>query len=273
MQLENLARAGAFDALEGNRARVFAASEQLLRRAQAEAEERGSGQISLFGGAPAADALRLPDIPDWPELERLSQEAEAVGFHLSAHPLDAYKAVLKKLGVLPSALLLERARGGVTRAKLAGTVTAIRQTRTRTGSRMAWVTMSDAAGAFEVTCFSEVLAAAREDLAEGAMLLVTADLRLDGEALRLTAQEVVKLDEAARSLPQELRLWLDRPEAVEPVRDLLQREGRGKGRVVLLPRLAPGVEVEMALPGGWNVSPRLAQAMKVIPGVAQVEAA
>jgi DNA polymerase III subunit alpha len=273
MQIENLARAGAFDALEGNRARVFAGSEQLLRRAQAEAEERGSGQISLFGGAPAADALRLPEIPDWPELERLSQEAEAVGFHLSAHPLDAYKGVLKKLTVLPSSQLLERARGGVTRAKLAGTVTAIRQTRTRTGSRMAWVTMSDAAGAFEVTCFSEVLAAAREDLTEGAMLLVTVDLRLDGEALRLTAQEVAKLDEAAKSLPQELRLWLDRAEAVEPVRDLLQREGRGRGRVVLLPRLAPGVEVEMALPGGWNVSPRLAQAMKVIPGVAQVEAA
>ena len=57
------------------------------------------------------------------------------------------------------------------------------------------------------------------------------------------------------------------------MRDLLQREGRGKGRVVLLPRLSPGVEVELALPGGWNVSPRLAQAMKVIPGVAQVEAA
>jgi DNA polymerase-3 subunit alpha len=40
---------------------------------------------------------------------------------------------------------------------------------------------------------------------------------------------------------------------------------------VLVPRTGPGQEVEIALPGGFNVSPRLLQAMKVIPGVGQVE--
>jgi DNA polymerase-3 subunit alpha len=32
-----------------------------------------------------------------------------------------------------------------------------------------------------------------------------------------------------------------------------------------------GEEVEIALPGGFNVSPRLLQAMKVLPGVAEVQ--
>src|SRR3984957_14815098 len=44
MQLENLVRAGAFNTLEPNRARLFAAAEAILRRAQATAEEKESGQ-------------------------------------------------------------------------------------------------------------------------------------------------------------------------------------------------------------------------------------
>ena len=52
---------------------------------------------------------------------------------------------------------------------------------------------------------------------------------------------------------------------------LLQREGGGRGRVVLMPRLGGGQDVEIALPGGFNVTPRLAQAMKALPGVERVE--
>jgi len=69
-----------------------------------------------------------------------------------------------------------------------------------------------------------------------------------------------------------MRLWLEATAAVEPIRTLLEREGRGKGRVLLVARTGPGQEVELALPGGFNVSPRLMQAVKVLPGVADVEA-
>jgi DNA polymerase-3 subunit alpha len=40
---------------------------------------------------------------------------------------------------------------------------------------------------------------------------------------------------------------------------------------VLVPRLDERQDVEIALPGGFNVTPRLAQAMKVLPGVERVE--
>ena len=60
-------------------------------------------------------------------------------------------------------------------------------------------------------------------------------------------------------------------DAVTHIRDLLGREGNGKGRVILVPRMDAARSVEIALPGGFNVTPRLAQAMKIIPGVEQVE--
>jgi DNA polymerase-3 subunit alpha len=273
MQIENLARAGAFDGLEPNRARVFHAAEMILRRAQAAAEERASGQIGLFDQTAAREPLRLPELADWPDLERLAQEAEAIGFHLSAHPLDAYRPVLKRLGVVPSSAIADRARGGAARLKLAGTVIGSKERNTRTGSRMAWVTLSDGAGRFEVTFFSETLSRCRDILAEGNAVLVTADARLEGEALRLTAQDAEPLDKAAADLGQELRIGVDSAEAVPALRDLLASLAPGRGRIVLLPRLAPGQEAEIVLPKRLAVAPKLVQALKTIPGVSFVEMA
>jgi DNA polymerase III subunit alpha len=273
MQLENLTRAGAFDTLESNRARLFAASEAILRRAQATAEEKESGQTALFGADTGAsrETLRLPDMPDWPPMERLNFEAEAVGFHLTAHPLDVYAKALRRMGTTPCAQVETVAQSGVTRVRVAGVVGAQKERVTRTGNRMAWVRITDASGSCEVTLFAEVLARSRDLLANGATVLVTAELRQDGEALRITAQDVSSLDRAAADAGAAMRIWLRETASVPHIRDLLGREGRGKGRVILVPRVGTTQTVEIALPGGFNVTPRLAQALKVIPGVEQVE--
>jgi DNA polymerase-3 subunit alpha len=272
MQIENLVRAGAFDRLDHNRARMFAGADTILRRAQADQQEKESGQIGLFGGITSKpEPLRLPEIPDWPPLERLAFEAEAIGFHLTAHPLDAYAQALRRLGVTQSIQVEARAAAGVSRAKIAGTVVATKQRITRTGSRMAWVRISDAAGSVEVTCFSEVLNRARDLLVSGANLLVTAELRIEGEAVRVTAMDVTPLDQAAASAGASIRVWLRETAPVPHIRDLLGREGGGRGRVTLVPSIGSDQEVEIALPGGYNVNPRLAQALKSLPGVDQVE--
>jgi DNA polymerase-3 subunit alpha len=271
MQIENLARAGAFDGIEPVRARVFAAAETILRRAQATAEEKSSGQIGLFGAAGRPEPLRLTAMPEWEALDRLGFEAEAIGFHLTGHPLDAYAATLKRLGVVASNTLDARAQAGAVRLKLAGVVVNSKERITRTGSRMAWVRLSDAGGSYEVTCFSEVLGRSREALQAGSAVLVTADIRLEGEALRITAQDVAALDQAAQTVGGSMRIWLQKTEAVPHIRALLDREGRGKGRVILIPRIDDGQDVEITLPGGFNVSPRLAQALKILPGVERIE--
>ena len=273
MQLEGLARAGAFDTIEPNRARVFAGAEAILRRAQAMAAEAESGQIGLFGGGGARqpEPLRLPDVEDWPPLERLGFEADAVGFHLTAHPLDAYRTVLGRLGVVPIAQLEARAQAGATRVKLAGTVVGAKERITRTGSRMAWVRITDASGSCEVTVFSEVLARSREVLAAGSNVLVAAELQTQGEALRVTAQDVTALDRAAAAVGTGMRVWVAEPAAVGTLRDLLAPQGGGKGRVILLARAGDSRRVELALPGGFTVTPALVQSLTRMAGVERVE--
>jgi DNA polymerase-3 subunit alpha len=269
MQMENLARAGAFDEIDPNRARLFAGAETILRRAQAQAEEAGSGQIGLFGGAGPED-LRLPDMPDWPDLQRLGYEAEAIGFHLTAHPLDGFADLLRRLGAVSSRQIAGRAASGGGRVKIAGCVAGLKERPTRSGSRMAWLTLSDSAGSVEVTLFSEVLARVRDQLQAGAAVLATVDLRIEGEALRITGQNVISLDQAAAEAGANMRIWLRRSEAVAHIRAVLDREGRGRGKIFLVPML-DDQEVEITLPGGFPVTARLRQALKTIPGVERVD--
>jgi DNA polymerase-3 subunit alpha len=122
-----------------------------------------------------------------------------------------------------------------------------------------------------VTLFSEVLGRARELITDGNALLVTADVRMDGEALRITAQEVVSLDEAASKAGAGMKIWLDRIEALPQIRALLDREGKGRGRVTLVPKTGLERNLDVVLPGMFNVSPRLSQAMKMVAGVEMVE--
>jgi len=269
MQLENLARAGAFDSLDSNRARLFAGAETVLRRAQANAEEASSGQIGLFGGA-EPEKLRLPDVAAWPDIEKLAFEAEAIGFHLTAHPLDGFASLLKRLGAVATTALQTRAESGSARVKIAGCVAGTKERTTKNGTRMAWVTLSDAVGSCEITLFSEVLNGCRDLLAAGTPLLVTADIRLEGEALRITAQDVIGLEKAAQEAGAGMRIWLKHTEAVPHIRGLLDREGRGRGRISLIP-LLDAQEVEITLPGGFAVTPRLRQALKLVPGIERVD--
>ena len=270
-QIEILAKAGAFDSIDKNRKRVFGAAELIMRTAQARQAERESGQIGLFNSA-EPEKIRLAQGADWPETERLAFEAEAIGFHISAHPLDMYAQTLKRLGVVASGSIQSRASAGGARLKLAGIVAAKKERTTRTGSRMMWLTLSDIQGSFEVTLFSEVLNRTRELLEEGVALLVTAEAKLDGESLRLTASDVVLLDDAARDAGAGLKIWLDQEQAITGLKQLFEQEGRGKGQIILCPRTDAQVSrLEMHLPGGFNVSARLSQAVKQVPGVELVE--
>jgi DNA polymerase-3 subunit alpha len=269
MQVENLIRAGAFDEIDRNRARLFAGAEMILRRAQAQAEEAGSGQIGLFGGA-EPEKLRLPDVADWPDMERLGYEAEAVGFHLTAHPLDGFSVLLRRLGVVPLNQVASRAQSGRARLKLAGCMVSIKERPTKTGSRMAWVTITDTAGSCEVTLFSEVLGRVRPLLVAGAPLLLTVEVALEGDALRITCHDLVSLEKAAADAGASMRVWLRDAAAVPHVGAILGREPSGRGRVFLVPMM-DGHEVEIALPGRYPVTPRLRQALKSVPGVERVD--
>ena len=136
---------------------------------------------------------------------------------------------------------------------------------------MCWLRLSDASGSYEVTLFSEVLGRVRALIVPGERLLVTADARAEGEALRLTAVDVEKLDPAVASAGTGLKAWLADAAAIGPIKAVLAEAGRGRGRVILAPRLPAGQEIEVALPGGFAITPAMVPTIAALPGVLRVE--
>ncbi|MBX6367519.1 MAG: DNA polymerase III subunit alpha [Rhodospirillales bacterium] len=272
-QFESLVKAGAFDCLNPNRRQTFEACEMLLRHASAAAEERASQQVSLFGAADSASVRNppLPVVDDWPPIERLQHEFEAIGFYLSAHPLDSYGKSLDRIGVVRVADLPARlASGGSTRHKLAGIVIGRKERTSAKGSRFAFVQMSDASGLFEVMVFSEVLAEARPLLDSGQPLLVTVDVRSEEDNLRLGAQKIEPLDAAVAHAAAGLRIFVGKESALSGLKGILAREGAGRGRVSIVIPVDPTKEVELALPGGFRIGPGIRAAVKALPGVLDV---
>jgi DNA polymerase-3 subunit alpha len=213
--LEALIRGGALDALHGNRQALLEGIELALRYGNAHAAQAASDQASLFGGLLEQAPLpkpALPEVADLPVLERLQQEFDALGFYLSAHPLDGYRVTLDRLGVTASDQLT--ACGGQ-RVKLAGVVLG-KQERATSRSRFAFVQLSDPSGTYEVTVFAELLGRARERLESGEPLLIEGEVRIEGDAVRVLAGSIERLDavlangRARRSAWSPWRWWRSR---------------------------------------------------------------
>ena len=274
--LESLAAAGAFDEFEQNRARVFPAMDAVLARAQRAHDSASVGQNELFGGGGAREPIALSNVEPWLPAERLKREYEAVGFFLSGHPLDDYAAVLKKLRVQSWADFSRAVKAGATAGRVAGTVVARQERRTRTGSKMGIIGLSDPTGHYEAVIFSEGLAEHRDLLEPGTAVLLFLSAEVQGDEVRARIQSVEPLDEAAANLAKGLRVFLRNEAPIEAVAKRLEPMPRsaanGDGEVSVVLMLAAGTEVEVKLPGRFKVSPQIAGAIKAVPGVVQVEA-
>jgi DNA polymerase-3 subunit alpha len=273
--LETLVAAGVFDALDKHRARIYANCDQVMSYAGRLAEERNSGQSSLFGGAAlatAAPALQLREVPAWNLMETLSHELDAVGFYLSGHPLDDYADALSKLNVIRwSELEAKLQSQPCAEARIAATVTYKQERRSKSGNRFAFGGFSDPTGQFEAVIFSDTLALAGDALEPGKAVLVEVEAEVDGENVKTRVKTVQDLDAALGRARSGLCIVADTRLSVE---HLMKTVGDGGATALRLKlRLAdPAREVEVNLGGNFDVSPRQAGALKALPGVLEVVA-
>ncbi len=271
-QLENLVRAGAFDSLEPDRGRLFGAIDLLLAHANAASRDRQSQQASLFGGTDCTvvEEPKLPSGESWQTTERLRAEFEAIGFYLSAHPLDSYDPeALARAGIIRFAEITPRTTAGA--VKLAGTVLGMKERRSARGNPFAFVQLSDPTGMFEITVFAEQLNASRELLVVGESLEISAEVQFEGEEVKLRAGGLRRLDDATARTSKGVRVFIDDDRPLNELGRLLGRAKPGKARVVLNMHLAEQArDIEIALPTTYAITPDLRGAVKAIGGVHEV---
>ncbi|MEW5965005.1 MAG: DNA polymerase III subunit alpha [Pseudomonadota bacterium] len=281
--LETLAAAGSFDALDPNRAEVHGNVDVILSEAGQRGNDEAVGQFSLLGAMDSGASrngvvLKLKPMQAWTPMERLAHEFDAVGFYLSGHPLDQYESILAKLGVRRYVEFEAATERGATAARLAGIVVSMRERRSQKGNKFAFAMFSDPSGQFEAVIFSDTLNQARDLLEPGTPVLLTVEAERDGDTVKIRVQGIEALDKAAESVERGLRIVLDARAGATSgyarLKEMLKPAtgpGRRGGEVrIVLPLPGRRRELELVVPGRFDVSPAQAGLLSTVPGVVEV---
>jgi DNA polymerase-3 subunit alpha len=274
---ETLARAGAFDSIEPNRAQVIGAAEVLLSHGQGVNERETSEQAGLFGSdradARAAVSKRIPKCDPWTPTERLDEELAAIGFYLSGHPLDDMVEALrrKRTDLLTDAVA--KAEAGAEALRMAGVVRRKQEKPGRTGEKFAFVTLSDPTGEYEVLFPPEALRTCRDALEPGKAVAIRVRAKAKDGEVRFFGDSAEPIEKAMENVVAGLRVHLaPRSAEIDALKARLEGSVNARGgEIVLIAGLGDGREVEVKLPGRFTLNNAVRGALKSAPGVVFVE--
>lgn len=269
-QLEQLIKAGVFDCLEPNRAKLLENIPTIMQNVYTSTEVKVSEQKSLFGEQELVSIVKFKEVPEWPNLEKLRYESEAIGFYLSAHPLDAYKKSMLKLGVKNCSDILQNIKTGDSiKANVAACVESFNKRLSKSGNKYAFVGLSDTSGAFEALLFSDGIAKYENVLTQKVPVLVklTIDQQNEDAHPRIMINSVKTLDEAIAEQAKGLIITISSIEAVTKVKEILGQDKQGACKVYIIPDI-PDWDVRIDLEKGYAFyNTGMITMLQSIPGV------
>ena len=273
--LETLARAGAFDSLGHDRAQLMESSEILAGYGHSVADERASSQGSLFGGDQVeAQRPRLPRVESWSPTRRLDEELAAVGFYLSGHPLEDLMPALRRRRTDLLSEVIPKAEAGAEAFRMAGVVRRRQERASQaSGDKFAFVTFSDPSGEYEVLFPPESLRRCRDLLEPGRALSLKVRAKAKDGEVRFFGDDAEPVETAIENAVAGLRVHVaPRSLEVEALKARLTSAAPGRGgEIVLVAPVEGGREIELRLPGRFDLGPAMRGALKTAPGVVFVE--
>ncbi len=268
--IEALIKSGAFDGLEGHanvhRAKILAALDGAVERAAQAQKDRRSGQTSLFGmfeapGSSSAPAESYPDIDEWNPKQLLLFEKEALGFYISGHPLDRYRADLARYADATTVDFVE-GRRGPGEASIGGVVASYRERPTRKGDgKLAFFNLEDSLGQLEVIVFPKTFEKLRPILVSDEPLLCRGKVVDEGEgdqhAFRMLLEDATPLAEMRKSKTSRVEILLNADtvtqEQIRELRNILAGTP-GVCETILKVRIPMRSEAIIPLGGNYKVA-------------------
>jgi len=261
--IESLVMAGAFDSFGAPRARLFEAVPRAIESGARASEDRASGQVNLFGSLAAGAGPRradegLPDVPEWPERERLAREKSVLGLYVSGHPLSRHVRLLKRFSTRDSAALA-RARDGE-EVVVGGLLSSVQfRTGRESGKRWARIQLEDLGGTLEARVFERTLDESGRALAADRLVFLCGHVDASGGSPVLLVDEVIPFEEAPQRLASRVTIRLGEQDLDERKLDDLVTVLRGNpGRAE--------VYFSVARRDGTEVLVRAGDDLKTSPG-------
>lgn len=154
--LEAFAKVGVLDSLEKNRAAIFMNADLILSYAS---KNKDIG-LSLFENTTQNDVLEdrlksnLCHTEPWTFSQCLENELSALGFYISAHPLDQYKSLITKAKLTTSAIL-DRL-GDRKPVQIAANINSYSKRKTKAGKDMLTISATDSHGNIDAVAFGDI---------------------------------------------------------------------------------------------------------------------
>ena len=256
--LEGLIQCGAFDFAHIHRSRLYGALDEVIRFCGVCQDPNQLNMFELLGGEDAGvhGLLDLPEVDEWDEREKLRKEKEALGFYITGHPLDRFKAEIKRLATCAiEGLTNLRDKSQV---KVAGVIEQLKIKRTKRGDRMAILVLEDATGSTEVILFPDVFNSCSPLLKGDEPLLISGTAEVDGNSAKIIAQEIESLETVQQRSIKAIELRLHPQSAsrkvLEQIRDVFFRYP-GECSVLFRVDTGQGKELIIAAHDHYRISP------------------
>ena len=200
--LESLIKCGAFDEWKLHRSQLMAMLDPVLDMGANVQKDRSRGQLSFFENSGGGEEgfqdpqASVPDIPEWPENQKLAYERELIGFYVSSHPLSKYAKILKNYATATTANLSEfNHQAEVT---IGGIIDTMKEILTKKGDKMAFLSLQDLHGSCETVVFPSAYKAAGTLIQKDALIFVKGKVDARDDVAKLLADEIVPLEEVPK---------------------------------------------------------------------------
>ena len=194
---ESLIKAGAFDSLKHPRKGLFLVHSDAVESVLGTKKAEAMGQFDLFGDAGddagAVFTIKVPD-DEWEDKHRLALEREMLGLYVSGHPLDGVAHLLA--GQVDTAIptILEGAVANDSQVRVGGILASVNRRVNKSGMPWASAQLEDLIGGIEVMFFPQAYSAFAVDIADDAVVLIGARVRIQDDRVTLIANDLAVPD-------------------------------------------------------------------------------
>ena len=233
--VENLIRAGAFDSMGFKRKALLRVAGVMIDGIQQESRNNVEGQLNLFGEPDFEDAgairIKIPEVEEYTRAELLAMEKETAGLYLSGHPMDEYRAAVRRAGIVPiGAILTDSASESEKKAypdgavvTVAGVVQSSRTRTTKSNTLMSYINLEDDTGAMELIAFQRALDTGSIYIKDNAPIIVRGRISMrDEKEPQLMADSIRPIADLGKLKPEpprtnaDSKLWVKLPGEDDP---------------------------------------------------------
>ncbi|MBQ8294248.1 MAG: DNA polymerase III subunit alpha [Alphaproteobacteria bacterium] len=249
--LEAFAKTGVLDSLEKNRALIYMNADAILTYAAKSKD--GANMLSLFANTVEDDVSEdrlgknLPKTTPWTFGQQLENELSALGFYISAHPLDQYKHLIKRAKLATSATLADL--GDRKSVQIAANVNSFARRRTKTGKEMITINASDSSGNIDAVAFGDAAIEFAQILANENAVVISGKTSNRDDRVSVFVDSITPLAQWVAKIAKKIVLDIRDQAVLADVKKALVALSRGYTRVELVLHGAEKVAT-VALPGG-----------------------